>query len=200
MGRGCAATKSENYVRTSITKAIIKLCSSFEIPDVIHSDQGRNFESCLFREMLTAFGIEKSRTTAYHPQGDGMVERFNRSLLQLLRCYTQQEEDWEQYLPLLLYVYCTAPHSSTGISPFQLMFGRPPKSTQVQSLTGFDPSSYLTQLQVKLAVLQDLVHINTTKAAQVQKLHYDKLSTSHSFTPQELVWLSIPMAGKLQPR
>ena len=86
--------------------------------------------------MLTAFGIEKSHTTVYHPQGDGMVERFNRSLLQLLRCYTQQEEDWEQYLLLVLYVYCTAPHSSTGILPFQLMFGRPPKSAQVQSLTG----------------------------------------------------------------
>ena len=91
MGRGCAATKSESY----IYNAIMKLCSSFGIPDVIHSDQGRNFESCLFREMLTAFGIEKSRTTTYHPQGDGMVERFNRSLLQsVLRCYTQQEEDW----------------------------------------------------------------------------------------------------------
>ena len=62
---------------TSITKAIIKLCSSFGIPDVIHSDQGRNFESLLFREMLTAFGIQKSCTTAYHPQGDGMVERSN---------------------------------------------------------------------------------------------------------------------------
>ena len=61
--------------------------------------------------MLTAFGIEKSRTTAYHPQGDGMVKRFNRSLLQLLCCYTQQEEDWEQYLPLMLYAYCTALHS-----------------------------------------------------------------------------------------
>ena len=184
----------------SISNAIIKLCSSFGIPDVIHSDQGRNFESCLFQEMLTAFGIEKSRTTAYHPQGDGMVERFNRSLLQLLRCYTQQENDWEQYLPLVLYAYCTAPHSSTGISPFELMFGRPPKSTQLQPQTGFDPSSYSVQLQAKLAALQDLVRTNTTTAAQTQKFYYDRSSTSRAFTPQELVWLSIPTAGKLQPR
>ena len=87
---------------TSIIKAVIKICSSFCIPDVIHSDQGRNFESLLFREMLTAFGVQKSHTTAYNPQGDGMVERLNRSLLQLLRCYTQQENDWEQCLPLVL--------------------------------------------------------------------------------------------------
>ena len=172
---------------TSITKAVIKLCSSFGVPDVIHSDQGRNFESLLFREMLTAFGIQKSRTTAYHPQGDGMVERFNRSLLQLLRCYTQQENDWEQYLPLVLYAYCTAPHSATGISPFELMFGRTPKSSQVQSLTGFDPSSYSAQLQIKLRELQELVLSNTSTAAQAQKFYYDRTATNRSFTPQELV-------------
>ena len=185
---------------TSITKAVIKLCSSFGVPDVIHSDQGRNFESLLFREMLTAFGIQKSHTTAYHPQGDGMVERFNRSLLQLLRCYTQQENDWEQYLPLVLYAYCTAPHSATGISPFELMFGRTPRSSQVQSLTGFDPSSYSAQLQIKLRELQELVLSNTSTAAQAQKFYYDRTATNRSFTPQELVWLSIPTAGKLQPR
>ena len=129
-----------------------------------------------------------------------MVERFNRSLLQLLRCYTQQENDWEQYLPLVLYAYCTAPHSATGISPFELMFGRTPRSSQVQSLTGFDPSSYSAQLQIKLRELQELVLSNTSTAAQAQKFYYDRTATNRSFTPQELVWLSIPTAGKLQPR
>ena len=68
----------------------------------------RNFESTLFHQVLQAFGIHKTRTTAYHPQGDGMVERFNRSLLQLLRCYVDMEDDWECYLPLVLYAYRTA--------------------------------------------------------------------------------------------
>jgi len=76
-----------------ISSAFIKICCYFDIPDVLHSDQGRNFESQLFHDVLTTFGIQKSCTTAYHPQGDGMVERFNRSLLQLLHCYTETEDD-----------------------------------------------------------------------------------------------------------
>ena len=77
-----------------ITAEIVKLFTVFGIPDVLHSDQGRNFESSLLRQTLEAFGVSKSRTTAYHPQGDGMVERFNRSLLQMLRAYVELQEDW----------------------------------------------------------------------------------------------------------
>ena len=189
-----------NQKATSITAAIVKLCSNFGIPDVLHLDQGRNFESCLFQQMLNDVGIQKSRTTAYHPQGDGMVERFNRSLLQLLRCYVTTEDDWERYLPLVLYVYCTAQHSSTGVSPFQLMFGRSPQSSPFQSPTAFDPNTYSAQLQAKLASLQDLVHSTIAAAAQQQKVQYDKHSHVRSFVPGDPVWLSIPTSGKLQPR
>jgi len=63
---------------------------------------------------------------AYHPQGDGMVEWFNWSLLQLLRLYVEQEYDWEKYLSLVLFAYRTTAHTSTGTSPFMMMFGRQP--------------------------------------------------------------------------
>ena len=93
----------------------MKLCATYGLPEIVHSDQGRAFESTILRQTLEAFGTKKTHTTPYHPQGDGMVERFNRSLLQLLRTYVEKEEDWEQYLPLALYAYRTAQHSSTGI-------------------------------------------------------------------------------------
>ena len=68
------------------------LFSRFGIPEILHCDQSANFESTMIRRVCAAFGVLKSRTTAYHPQGDGMVKRFNRTLLQLLRCYTEQND------------------------------------------------------------------------------------------------------------
>ena len=109
-----------------ITNALVQLFSTYGMPEVVHSDQGKNFESTLLQQTLTAFGIQKLRTTAYHPEGDGMVERFNRSLLQMLRGYVTDQADWEKFLPLMLFAYRTSAHSSTGVSPFELMFGRSP--------------------------------------------------------------------------
>ena len=187
----------------SITKAIIKICSTFGVPSILHSDQGRNFESHMLHQMLQAFGIKKSYTIAYHPQCDGMVERFNRSLLQLLRCYVSTEEDWESYvssLGLVCISYC--PHSTTGVSPFHLMFGRDPKQTTFPPKDTFDSSSYLAYLLIKVAKLQNLVANNTNAAAQQQqqKSHYNKNSVTRIFSVSEPIWLSIPTACKLQPR
>ena len=162
----------------SITKAIIKICSTFGVPSILHSNQGRDFESHMLHLMLQAFGIKKSRITAYHPQCDGMVERFNRSLLQLLRCYVSTEEDWENYLPL---AYRTAPHSTTGVSPFHLMFGRDPKQATFPPKDAFDCSSYSAYLLTKLAKLQDSVANNINGAAQQQKNHYNKNSVTRIF-------------------
>ena len=103
---------------------LVKVFSRYGIPDILHSDQGRNFESTILCQTLEAFGVTKSHTTAYHPAGDGLLERFNRSLLRMLQAYTQQHSDWEKYLHFVLYAYRTATHSSTGVSPFELMFGR----------------------------------------------------------------------------
>ena len=72
-----------NQIAATITRELVN--SKFGMLDILHSDQGRNFESLLLRQTLDGFGVLKSRTTAYHPQGDGMVERSNCSLPQMLR-------------------------------------------------------------------------------------------------------------------
>ena len=183
-----------------IVRELTKVFSVMGLPQVLHSDQGDNFESAILKQTLQAYGITKSRTTAYHPQGDGMVERFNRSLLQLLRSYTQKEADWEFHLPLALFAYRTAIHSSTGVSPFEMMFGRAPKPDSTPSGLSFDPSSYQPQLRAKLAALQDFVETHIVDKASVQKTLYDTHSIKRAFKVGDLVWLSQPpTAGKLDP-
>ena len=54
------------------------------------------------------------------------MERSNRSILQMLRCYVEKSHEWETYLPLVLFTYRTTKHSSTGVTPFEIMFGRNP--------------------------------------------------------------------------
>ena len=170
------------------------------MPEIVYSDQGHNFESVVLKQTLEVFGIRKSHTTAYHPQGNGLVERFNRSLLQLLRKYIVNEFDWEQHLPLALYAYRTAIHFSTGISPHMLMFGREPCARLFDSVIYFNSGSYQHYLRDKLAKLQDLVEVNLVKAADQQKVHYDRWSKASSFATHDKVWLSVPTTGKLQPR
>ena len=182
-----------------IARELTKVFSVMGLPQVLHSDQGTNFESTILKQTLQAYGVTKSRTTAYHPQGDGMAERFNRSLLQPLRTYTQKEADWELHLPLALFAYRTAVHSSTSISPFEMMFGRVP-SQHTSSELSFDPGSYQAQLQAKLAALQDFVEAHIVERAAAQKVMYDDHCKQSSFEVGEPVWLSQPTAGKLDPK
>ena len=189
-----------NQKAITITRALVNLFATMGMPDILHSDQGQNFESAALKQTLDAFGIQKSHTTAYHLQGDGLVEHFNRSLLQFLRTYSEKEFDWEQHLPLALYAYRNAVHSSTSVSPHMLMFGREPHASLFDSSLNFDPSSYQHHLRAKLAELQDLVESNLVKAADNQKSYYDKRTKAPFFAVNDKVWLSVPTAGKLQPK
>eukprot|EP00731_Ephydatia_muelleri_P003473 Em0001g3473a len=148
---------------------------------------------------MAAFGVKKTHTTAYHPQGDGMVERFNLTLLQLLRAYVDQQNEWEKYLPLALYAYRTSTLTSTSVSPFELMFGRQPKD-HTEGQTGYEVDEYQGTMQAKLAELMDFVETHMVDAARHQKQEYDKHMGIRTFKAGDLVWLSIPTAGKLDPR
>ncbi|XP_022110685.1 uncharacterized protein LOC110990141 [Acanthaster planci] len=93
----------------------------------LHSDQGRNFESQVFSEMCTVLGIEKTRTTPYNPKSDGMIERFNRTLLTMVSVMIEphkHQRDWDTKLPFATFAYRATPQESTGESRNMLMLGR----------------------------------------------------------------------------
>ena len=112
-----------NMEACTVAKVLVeKVLCRFGIPQVIHSDQGRQFESNLFQEMCKLLGIHKTRTTPYHPQSDGMVERFNRTLAAMLSAYvSENHRDWDEQLPYVTMAYRSTEHETSGMSPNMLI-------------------------------------------------------------------------------
>ena len=102
--------------------------SRFGCPKRLHSDCAANFKSQLIAELCRIMGVEKSNTTAFHPQGNSRCERVNRTVLNMLSKYlSDNHSEWDKHLPLLMLGYRAQVHRSVGYSPFYLMFGREPR-------------------------------------------------------------------------
>ena len=100
----------------------------YGFPEKFISDQGRNFESDLIKELCKIAGVQKLHTTPYHPQGNGQYERFNSTLCNMLGTLSEEEKsDWKSYLGCMTRAYNCTKHASTTYSPYYLMFGRHPR-------------------------------------------------------------------------
>ena len=157
----------------------------FGFPKKIHHDQGREFENNLFRQLEKYSGVGHSRSTPYHPQGNGQVERFNRTLLQMLRTLTdEQKSDWKGSINKVVFAYNSTKQETTGYSPFYLLFGRAPRlpvDLLFQLTPGSDTScananrrKYADQWQTKLKEAYNIVRERTEKAGLRARTHYDR--------------------------
>lgn len=106
----------------TIAEELITVFSRYGIPQEILSDQGSNFMSQLLKEMYRLMKIHPIRTTPYHPQTDGLVERFHKTLKSVLRRLVKQEG--RDCIPYAMFAYREVPQTTTGFSPFELLYGR----------------------------------------------------------------------------
>ena len=102
-----------------VAKAVVNnFISRFGIPEQLHTDQGRTFTSRVFEGICRLLEITKTR-----PCSNGQIERYNRTLLQLIRCHLKQNSRWDEDLPLLTGAIRSVPNRVTGFTPNQLMLG-----------------------------------------------------------------------------
>ena len=112
----------------SVAEAAIDIFSRMGLPLQILTDRGAQFTSSLSKQLTTVLNIEHLRTTAYHPQSNGILERLHATLEAMLGKATALGFDWVQQLPFVVFALRQAPNKSTGFSPFELVYGHKVRS------------------------------------------------------------------------
>ena len=188
----------DQEAETVARKLVDEVFCRFSPPEQLHSDQGRQFESVLIRQICNILKIEKSRTTAYHPQCDGLVERFNRTLKHMLATtLIDHPFDWEDRLRKVCMAYNSSVHASTGYTPFYLMFGREARlpidiaygtKLPVQRSTG----DYATQMKSSLEDAYANVRMNLNASHRTRSELYNRKVHGKPYATGDLVWLHNP--------
>ncbi|CAG2249684.1 Retrovirus-related Pol polyprotein from transposon 17.6 [Mytilus edulis] len=185
---------------TVADKLVTEVMCRFGVPTSIHSDQGREFESDLFKYVCQLLEIEKTRTAPYRPNSDGLVERMNRTLKQMLSIFVNENRnDWDDHLPFLLMAYRATIHDSTGYSPFFMMFGRD-MMCPIDVVTGNSPDEinancpvqYVEWLKCTLENTYSFATKYLSRAASRQKKNYDRGVKPRRLVEGDFVWRWYP--------
>ena len=143
-------------------------------PRTVLTDLGRNFMASMFEELLRYTKTSRLRTTAYHPQTDGLVERQNQTLKQMIRTYVNKnQDDWDLLLPYLSFAYNTSVHSATGSTPYFLLYGRE-ATLPVDVALEWTPESQLNHgIYERMIIARQLAKENLISSQEYQRKRYD---------------------------
>ena len=172
----------------------------YGFPEKFISDQGRNFESDLIKELCKIAGVKKLHTTPYHPQGNGQCERFNSTLCNMLGTLSEEEKsDWKSYLGCMTHAYNCTKHASTTYSPYYLMFGRHPRLPidvefglpKSNSGDNSSKSRYIQKLRRRLNYAFQKATKVANQQANKYKSSYDKSIKGPQLQEKDLVLVKI---------
>ena len=183
-----------NQTAETVSDCLLDMVLRQGVPERLHSDQGRQFESAIFQSLCRRLGIEKTRTSPYRPESDGMVERFNRTLKDMSSKFLKPcGSDWDDHLASLTFAYNTSKHSVTGFTPFFLVHGREAR-LPVDELFGVKTKvsivdTYVENKLRQLRYAHDKVQENIGKAARYMSETHEKLSREIQYEPGQRVWV-----------
>ena len=150
----------------------------FGVPECLPSDRGANLLSHLMKDLCQLLGIKKLNTTSYHPQCNGMVERFNRTLKTMLRKHAGRFGlQWDRYLSVVLWAYRNTPHQATGEKASFLLFGvdcRTPSEAALLPPTPLEPTTVENYLIINLSSARELAAESQRTSQDKSKSRYDQ--------------------------
>ena len=171
------------------------------IPQELLSDRGQNFLSNLIQEICKVLQVKKLNTSGYHPQTDGLVEKFNSTLIEMIaKCAAEKPLEWDVKLPYLLFAYRSSAQESTKESPFYLVYGRDPRIptstvlSQSRSVYAVDIDDYKSEFATNLSEAWKLARSNIEQAQTRQKKQYDKRAREVDLREGDRVMVYMPAA------
>ena len=184
----CASTRFaeavplRNIKAPTIVKSLIKFFTLVGLPRSVQSDQGSNFMSGLMQQIMFQLGIKQFKSTAYHPESQGALERFHQTLKNMLRAYcTEYDKDWDEGVHLVLFAAREAVQESLGFSPFELLFGhavRGPlkvlKEVWLQEEPVMNLLDYVSDMGQRLHRAWEIARANLKQAQTRMKAWHDK--------------------------
>uniref|UniRef100_A0A8C5M2Q8 Gypsy retrotransposon integrase-like protein 1 n=1 Tax=Leptobrachium leishanense TaxID=445787 RepID=A0A8C5M2Q8_9ANUR len=197
-----------NIQAETVAGALLQIFSRVGFPQEILSDQVTQFTAEVTQQLWKLCGIKPLYSSPYHPQTNGLCERFNGTLKQLLRTFTLSHNDWERHLPHLLFAYREVPQEATGFSPFALLYGRRVRGPLdllrehwegTLSKEGTSVIDYVLEFRDRLQRLTALVQDNLKAAQTRQKRWYDRSARDRTFQlGQKVLALRPVKQNKLQ--
>ncbi|UYV83886.1 hypothetical protein LAZ67_X000509, partial [Cordylochernes scorpioides] len=166
-------------------------------PREIVMDRGRNFQSRLIQELTKNCHIKKKTTTAYHPQTNGLTERLNRTIADMLSMYMDlDQKNWDEMLPFITFAYNTARQESTGFTPFFLVHGREAETT-LDTIFPYSSASegeeFIQLVASRAEEARQIARHHIFKAQETNKLNYDARHKGKVYQPGDLVWIFTPI-------
>jgi hypothetical protein len=187
-----------------VAEAMLEMYSRVGFPEEVLSDMGTQFTSQLMREVSRLISVRRLTTTPYHPICNGLCEKINGVLKQILRrLCSERPEDWDRYLPAVLFAYREVPQDSTGFSPFELLYGRDVRgpmnilkevwlkekenSEEVQNVY-----QYVLDLRDRIEHTCELARQELLKAGKKYKKYYDRKARSRMLQTGDQVLILLP--------
>ncbi|UYV62216.1 hypothetical protein LAZ67_1008247, partial [Cordylochernes scorpioides] len=175
-------------------------------PRYMISDRGSQFTSNLVKEITKICQIQHCLTTSYHPQTNGLTERLNRTLINMISMYVNVDQrNWDEILPFITHAYNTTIQETTKYSPFFLLYGREPVSILDDTNIFIEPDSedydeYVSKLMEKIVRTRDIVKVNTEKSQAKMINYYNQKHRQTGYEPGDLValWTPIRKPGKCE--
>ena len=187
----------------TVAEALVDIYSRVGIPREVLSDRGAQFTSELMREVCRLLSMKQLMTTPYHPQCNGLVERFNATLKGMLkRLANERPKDWDRYINAALFAYREAPQESLGFSPFELLYARPVRGpmTILRELWTNDirdeeiktTYQYVIDLREKMERMIGLAQENLKSSSARYKAYFDSKCKKRTFQTNDKVLLLLP--------